>query len=241
MKAPFKILSTTALLAGLLFGAAAAPATAAPVGDGSATPNIIGGAKADDISIVQLVFTRGSGSARCTGTAISEGWVLTAKHCVKDSDSVNVYYSNDTANRGPAIGSKSFYQSPNGDVALIKLSSSHALNSYHRITDSYKPASGDKGDIYGYGRRADHSEPDHLYGAQVQVTGSGDDAFGGPGINLKAVTGVSWSGDSGGPLIINNEIVGTSSHGPSDRTIKSIVNYTRLSASSSWVKKTAGL
>lgn len=243
MKTPFKILATTAIAAGLLLGASIAPANAAPVGSASAAPDIIGGTQANDQGIVQLVFLDSDGGGHgCTGTALSDTWVLTAKHCVDSAESMNVYYSNDTQNRGKAIAADSFYQSPMGDVALVKLSTKRALSSYHSFSSSYTASVGDEGTIYGYGRRADYVKADHLYAADVKVAGTHEDQRGGPGILLKAITGISWSGDSGGPLFVDGVIVGTSSGGPSgDRDINSQTWYTQLSTHSSWINDTTGL
>ncbi|MBQ1444253.1 MAG: trypsin-like serine protease [Renibacterium sp.] len=241
MHTPFKLFSAALLATGLLLSSGLASASAAPAGSGGATPKIIGGSQADDQGIVQLVFTDDAGSHACTGTALSDTWVLTAKHCVETAASMNIYYSNDTKNRGKAVAADSFYQSPKGDVGLVKLAVAHPLSEYHGFSSSYLATVGDQGTIYGYGRREGYVKADHLYQAEVKVSGSGKDQRGGTSIKLKAVTGISWSGDSGGPLFIDGTIVGTSSGGPSDRDINSEVWYAQLSGHSSWIKQTTGL
>ncbi|WP_370639681.1 trypsin-like serine protease [Allobranchiibius sp. GilTou73] len=127
-------LAATLALAAVAAGPAHASTPAA-----HAQPHIIGGTQASSPYIAQLVFQQGSGTYGCTGEAISADWVLTAQHCIDGTSSMNVYFSNDTSNPGPAIAADGFEASPDGDVALVHLSRSASIGSYAPLANSYSP------------------------------------------------------------------------------------------------------
>ncbi|WP_394939724.1 S1 family peptidase [Psychromicrobium sp. YIM B11713] len=232
----------------VLIGAGAA--AMAFLGSGAATaatptPEIIGGTKAPATPWeVQLTFELNGDQYGCTGEAISASWVLTAQHCVDGISWMDVYYSNSTSNPGTPVAADQVYGSPYGDVALVHLSSSHALSSYPTLASSYTPTSGDAGTIMGYGLRANGVEPTGLYQASVQVLGSSTDAYNGKAVHVQGVSGASNHGDSGGPLIVGGKIVGVCSTGDvadpgSDTHAGS--NYANLTDSRSWIKTKSGV
>ncbi|NHN54178.1 S1 family peptidase [Calidifontibacter sp. DB0510] len=225
-------------LAGL--GAPAAHASTS----GKMDPNIVGGTTASNPAYVQLIFSDGTGTYGCTGEAIGAQWVLTAKHCISGVQWMDVYYSNSTTNRGPAIAADRVYGSPYGDVALVHLSAAKTLASYAKMANSYTPVPGDTGTIYGYGLRANSQPSSGLYKATVNVLGSSTDAYGGSAIHVKGVDGASNHGDSGGPLVINGLIVGVCSTGDTadpGANINASSNYANLTPSRSWIKTTSGI
>ncbi|WP_041684408.1 S1 family peptidase [Renibacterium salmoninarum] len=237
----------------VLVGAAAASmaflgtgvASAAPVGGGAASPDIVGGTKSAATPWeVQLIFVQNGNTYGCTGEAISSEWILTAQHCIDRTSSMNVYYSNSTTNRGTAIKADNWVGSDNGDVALVHLSQSKNLGSYPTVADSYSANAGDKGIVMGYGRRANAAQSDGLYQANVQVLGSSTDAYNGTAVHIKGVNGASNHGDSGGPLLIGNQIVGVCSTGDSSdpgADIHAGSNYANLTDSRQWISDTAGV
>ncbi|AKU17822.1 S1 family peptidase [Luteipulveratus mongoliensis] len=236
------IVGTAGALA--LSAAGVTAAHAAPTGDdGPRTSNIVGGSKADSPYIVQLVFKQDGGTYGCTGEAISAGWVLTAKHCVDGTTSMNVYYSNDTANRGEAVVASDFQASSSGDVGLVKLGTDKELNEYAPLADSYSP-SGGTGEIWGYGLRADKQDPDWLYKATVNIDGASTDAYDGKAVHVLGEDGASNHGDSGGPLFVDGKIVGVCSTGDTadpGSDIHAGSNYANLTDSRSWIKSTSGV
>ncbi|WP_243758092.1 S1 family peptidase [Allobranchiibius sp. GilTou38] len=232
-------LAATLALAAVAAGPAYASTPAA-----HAQPHIIGGTQASSPYIAQLVFEQGSGTYGCTGEAISADWVLTAQHCIDGTSSMNVYFSNDTSNPGPAIAADDFEASPDGDVALVHLSRSASIGSYAPLANSYSPASGDSGTIYGYGLRAGGAQPDYLYKADVNVLGSSTDAYGGRAVHVQGQDGASNHGDSGGPLLVGGVVVGVCSTGDTadpGSDIHATSNYANLTDSRGWVSSTAGV
>ncbi|NYE95370.1 secreted trypsin-like serine protease [Psychromicrobium silvestre] len=231
--------ATLALLGG---GAA----TAAPVSGGGATTNIVGGTQAPATPwAVQLIFQQGgTDSYGCTGEAISASWILTAKHCVDGTTAMNVYFSNSTSNRGTAIKADQLKASPYGDVALVHLSTAHALSSYPALAASYAPTVGATGTIMGYGLRANQTPSTGLYQANIKVLGTSSDAYGGPAVHIQGVSGAANHGDSGGPLIIGGKIVGVCSTGDSadpGSNTQAGSNYANLTTSRSWITSTSGV
>lgn len=233
--------SAAALLAACAL--AAAPAAGAAT---NATPppnTIIGGTTASNAAVVQLQFGQNGGTYGCTGEVISSQWVLTAQHCTDGIDWMNVYLSNSTSNRGTAHPADSVRNSPYGDVALVHLASPVSVAPL-KMANSYTPASGQSGVIMGYGLRANKTPSTGLYKATVNVIGSSTDAYGGRAIHVRGVDGASNHGDSGGPLFVNNVIVGVCSTGDvadpgSNKNATS--NYANLSGSRQWIANTAGV
>jgi secreted trypsin-like serine protease len=195
-----------------------------------------------------------------TGEAISESWVLTAKHCVAEISAMSVYYSNSMLNRGTPVAADQVYGSPSGDVGPVHLSSARALASYPELTTGYAPGFEDAGTIMGYGPRAGQKTAKDLYPAEVSVTNASTDGYGarrtrqrrhrrhqprrfrGPAVRVSGVTGATNHGDSGGPLIVDGEIVGVCSRcGRSRRRYPCRFQLRKLSNSRSWILATSGI
>ncbi|ARC58046.1 putative peptidase [Frondihabitans sp. 762G35] len=222
-------------------------ANAVPVGTGSTTsaPRIGGGTQAPATPWeVQLIFQQGSGSYGCTGEQINADWVLTANHCVDGTTAMNVYHSNSTSNRGPAVAADALYSAPAGDIALVHLSVSSPLSSYPTLDLGYTTKSSGTGVVSGYGLRANATPSTGLYQATVRLTGRSTDAYGGTAQHLTGVDGASNHGDSGGPLVVGGAIVGVCSTGDSadpGANVNAGSNYAVLAQSAGWIRSTAGV
>ncbi|WP_394939722.1 S1 family peptidase [Psychromicrobium sp. YIM B11713] len=233
----------------VLIGAGAA--AMALLSSGAATaatpaPEIVGGTQAPATPwAVQLVFQQGgTASYGCTGEAISANWVLTANHCVDGTTAMKVYYSNSTTDRGPGIVVDQFKSSPYGDVALVHLSTSHALSSYPTVATSYTTKKNDTGVIMGYGRRANAVQATGLFQANIKVLGTSSDAYLGRAVHIQGVNGAANHGDSGGPLIIGGKIVGVCSTGDTSdpgANINAGSNYANLTRHAAWITSTSGV
>lgn len=240
------------VMAGLVAGlfamtgtSSANAASAIPLPSPGASPLVVGGERADHTSwAVQLLFVQGGGLYGCTGEAISESWVLTAKHCVAGISSMVVFYSNSTLNPGAPVAADQVYGSPSGDVGLVHLAASQQLESYPDLTAGYEPGFEDSGIIMGYGLRADQKSSKGLYEADVLITNASADGYGGPAIHITGITGAANHGDSGGPLIVDGEIVGVCSTGdladPGADTHAGS-NYANLTGSREWIHSTSGV
>ena len=238
-------LTAAALVVGSL-GVSTSAVAAGPV-DTIRSTDVVGGEKAPTTPwAVQLVFrTGGTASYACTGEQINASWVLTARHCIDGVTSMQVYHSNSTTNPGTAIAVDRVAAAPVGDIALVHLSQSKTLGSYPSLNLGFQAtSSGTTGTIMGYGLRANSVQSDGLYQATVGLTGRSTDAYGGVAQHLNGTTGAANHGDSGGPLIVNGQILAVCSTGdeadPGANT-RAGSNYAVLSQSASWIRSTAGL
>lgn len=245
MKLPQTLAATA--IAGFL-AASAAATTLTPADAATATPYIIGGTQAQSEWIVQLEFqTHTNGPDEtfgCTGEQLNDEWVLTARHCIDDVASMNVYQSNDQTRRGTPIAVDTVHAAPSGDIALVHLSQESPLRSYARVNANYTVNQGDTGSIYGYGLGANSQPTTTLRSANVSVTGNSTDAYGGPAAHLRGINGAANHGDSGGPLIVNGIVVAVCSTG--DETdlganINATSNYALLSQAANWIETTSGV
>jgi hypothetical protein len=245
-----KILKTviTAVVAALFVTAGSPSVYAAapiPLPSPGASTLVVGGERADHTNwAVQLSFVHGGGVYSCTGEAISDSWVLTAKHCVDGISAMLVSYGNSARNPGAPVAADQVFGSPFGDIGLVHLSAPRPLRSYPELTHGYEAGYRDTGTIMGYGLRADREIANGLYEADVLITNASVDAYGGPAIHISGITGAANHGDSGGPLIVDDEIVGVCSTGdvadPGADTHAGS-NYASLTSSRGWIQSTSGI
>lgn len=157
----------------------------------------------------------------CTGIALTEHYILTAKHCLQDKnkntlapEDMSVQYSTDDNNHPDEtkLGVAELYLAPAGDVALLQLREAHPIQSYPELNLNYYPFDDDpvpNGYIYGYGShgQATAEDPTALYVASVSILGK-DERDGDDTIVVHAGDGSPKGGDSGGPLFVKGRIVG---------------------------------
>jgi hypothetical protein len=131
--------------------------------------------------------------------------------------------------------------SPVGDMGLLHLAS--PVNTTFITLASSSPGVGSTNQIYGWGRTLNQSPPSPvLKTANVRVTGSSRDAFGGPAIASRGIDGAAWHGDSGGPELFNGQQVGVCSTGNnSGSNPQGTQNYASVAANRSWIRSTSGV
>ncbi|AHH96734.1 trypsin-like serine protease [Kutzneria viridogrisea] len=228
------VLAGAALATGLLGGTAQAS---------TASPSIIGGGSASNAPWGAQIYWTNSGSSdgfECSGSIIAPQWVLTAQHCL-NKPGMYVLVGSLNLGQGTKATVDKQYASPSGDVALLHLSSS--VNASYIKLGSADPAVGSTNQIYGWGRTQGSNPPSPvLKTANVKVTGSSTDAFGGKAIASKGVNGAAWHGDSGGPQIANGVQVGVCSTGNnSGSNPQGTQNYASVASNRSFIKNTAGV
>lgn len=213
------------------------------------SPEVIGGSISPQLDwAVQLEATKADKPGyvfNCTGEQLNSEWILSARHCIDGINHMDVFFSNDRQNRGPATQADQIISAPAGDIALIHLSQDHHSTEYAPLThERYEPTVGDMGTLYGYGLRANQAQADRLYQANVEVIGESTDAYGGPAVHVRGVDGASNHGDSGGPLLVNGQLVAIDSTGDGGDKLDNIhasSNYANLSDQLSWIESTTGL
>jgi secreted trypsin-like serine protease len=231
-----------AAAAGAVFAVSVATAGFAAA-DPSPTPNIIGGTTVESAPWGAQVFWDDQteyGGFECSGTIISAEWVLTAQHCL-NAPGMHVKVGDVALGSGTESAVDQQQASPNGDMALLHLATP-IETTYVQLADT-DPANGDTNQIYGWGRTEGDSPPsDTLKTADVQVTGTSTDAFGGEAIASQGVTGASWHGDSGGPELAGGVQVGVCSTGEnSGSDPNGTQNYASVAGNRAWIQQTAGV
>jgi secreted trypsin-like serine protease len=226
-------------------GAAAALSivSAGTASAGTAGTNIIGGTTVSSAPWGAQIFWNDStdfGGFECSGTIIAPQWVLTAQHCL-NQPGMHVKVGDVALGKGTEAAVDQQKASPNGDIALLHLAST--VDTTFMKLGTGDPQTGATNQIYGWGRTEGNSPPsDTLKTADVQVTGSGTDAFNGAAIASKGVSGSSWHGDSGGPQLDNGVQVGVCSTGENSGSDKNgTQNYASVAASRDWISSTAGV
>ncbi|XP_055389208.1 serine protease SP24D-like [Condylostylus longicornis] len=219
----------------------------------SARGRIVGGWDALPQQFPHQISLRIRGSHTCGGSIISPTWILTAAHCVGNNvyDYTVVAGSNQLSNGGVAITAKRIisherYGNFQNDVALIELSSPLQYSS------AIQPI-----------KLARTKVP---YNAQVTISGWGRIYTGGPipenlkynylqavgtscgGMNFAGLICLghpsnngACNGDSGGPAVYNNELVGIANFvvGGCGSTYPD--GYASVEYYRDWVQKNTGL
>jgi secreted trypsin-like serine protease len=209
----------------------------------AAGPYIIGGSTASSGSWGAQVYwndVRAYGGFQCSGTVIASRWVLTARHCL-NAPGMHVLVGNVKLGAGTPADVDRQLASPRGDIALLHLSGSVGTTSM-KLADA-DPPTGSTGQIYGWGRTRGSSPPaSTLKTANVRVTGTGIDAFGGQAISSEGIDGAAWQGDSGGPEVYKGFQVGVCSTGDNSGSDPSgTQNYASVASSRTWIRSTAGV
>lgn len=209
---------------------------------------ISGGQEVNSDYIVQLHTQREDGEYdRCTASAISPQWIITAAHCIEDAadnSSAAVYFSNDRLNPGQPIYSSKIIESPEADLALIQLSTPKELASYAQLASDHHFTAQERGYIYGYGRGNKGETMPWLRRAEVEQSHESKDAYWNDVYRLTGIDGTSNNGDSGGPFMVNDKLVGinvSGSHAANDYWVGETSGALQLRPFIPWIQETSGV
>ncbi|MBT1631578.1 S1 family peptidase [Curtobacterium flaccumfaciens] len=225
---------------------AATLAAASPASADIGASEIIAGHKAPPTPWVVQIETAGGRIPagfveKCTGVQVNASWVLTARHCTEGITGVNVYQSNSTVAKGPAIHGQRPVPAPSGDLALIPLATPSPLRSYAPLDLGAVARNRGEGTIMGFGLHAHGAVSKHLFMATVALSGARKDLASAIGQHVTGITGSSNHGDSGGPLIVNGRVVGLCSDGDTSHPGSQVhagSTFALLGPASSWITTT---
>ncbi|WP_208645081.1 trypsin-like serine protease [Rathayibacter festucae] len=181
------------------------------VGVGAAAPAaaLTSGTRSNEPWVVEVYGSRFGlqGGLPCTGTAIAADWVLTADHC----EATDVFYRYTPSEGGEEVRAEVAVAETISlaplEMKLVRLSKRHELPRYPTLRPGgYRV--GSVGNIYGVGEgwlALQRTE-------KVWIRNVGPMAHGAIGIHTTATNGgteqIGQPGDSGGPLIVNGNLVG---------------------------------
>ncbi|WP_158893722.1 S1 family peptidase [Amycolatopsis anabasis] len=219
---------------GVILLAATAIALPAPASasSGDVGPAIIGGQLVSSAPWAAAVYR--NGSFTCSGTIIAPEWVLTAKHCVGSGLTVRVGH---VMRAQGTLATVRQYHNSSADQSLLRLSTPVQTSAYSKLADA-NPAIGTTNQIYGWGYTSRNGPVSpQLKVADVRMTSICRDYYGGQALCTSRITGNAWSGDSGGPQMIDGVQVGVASTADGSSTQQ----YSSVAATRSWIRQTAGV
>lgn len=192
--------------------------------------------------VSEQIGADGAKDGNCTGTAIADHWVVTARHCIENADKPGGSVRIGQGNEQTRVDIDNWYAAPKGDVALIHTAQSIGLDSYPELANS--AATNDKATAYGWSSDGS-GKTTRLPVGNGKITELSPFAMfdGEHALNAELTDGAEFqAGDSGGPLFVDNKLAGvlTASFNPDDPEAASSKQalFAAVSDAEEWIKQT---
>lgn len=207
-----------------------------------AQQRIIGGTAVDITQRPYQAAVFVNGRFNGGGVIISDQWLLTAAHVVRDYSPLSVTISTGYTNlnndsRHSTVSQIILHHT--GDIALIKLSAPLSFSSARKpvkISKTYNYSRGTAAVVSGWGQRSVGGEPSltQLYRANITVKSCTPTI-----IETSASNNTAYRGDSGGPLTIASSgedlLIGLVSSGSYSNPTNNSTNYVNVGYYYNWI------
>lgn len=170
--------------------------------------NFASAGSAGDAVVAEQIGDDGSLDGNCTGTAIGDYWVITARHCVENAPTPGGSIRIGQGDGQSRVKIDTWFTAPAGDVALIRTAEPLGLGSYPEVAGDL--AAGTAVEAYGW-------SPDGSGKTEKLPVGRGEVAEvtdfalfeGKNALNVRLTDGSEFqAGDSGGPIFADGKVAG---------------------------------
>lgn len=178
----------------------------------------------------------------CSIVVIDQNYALTAAHCADEKSSKHPYYNHvrSGADRGHDIRFEWVLPHDTADIAIMKISSNTPLPTAQLPSQSI-PEIGQRGHAIGWGARYDNTTSAYV---DAQFTHFQKNEHGDVIMDITTSdTGRVVQGDSGGAFMVDETVIGITSHVYLDEDEGSLPRYQAVPVSSymEWISAVTGL